>query len=81
MKSHFSAKPGFGESFMIGTSRESLTIGTSCEFQSLNNRMAILSCSDPAVMTLQLLACSTRVTPLTSHHSRVSHEIQLQDAL
>ena len=50
------------------------TTGMSCEFQSPVNRNArlyFLSCSDLAVLTLQLPACSTRVldsdkSPLTS---------------
>ena len=48
----------------IGCTSESLMIEMSREFQSLDNRMArlyLLSCSDPAVLTLQLPACSTSV--------------------
>ena len=47
-----------------GCTGESLTIGTSREFQSPHNRMVrlyFLSCSDPIVLTLQLLACFTHV--------------------
>ena len=47
-----------------GCTGESLGTRMSGEFQSPNNRMAILyflSCSDSAVLTFQLLACSTRV--------------------
>ena len=53
---------------------ESLVTGMSCEFQSPDNRMArlnFLSCSDPAVLTLQLPTYITRMphsseSPLTS---------------
>ena len=44
---------------------ESLAIGMSHEFQSLDNRMArlyFLSCSDPTVLAFQLLAYFTRAT-------------------
>ena len=53
--------------FIVGYEKEcekSLTTGMSCKFQSLENKMArmyFLSCSDPAVLTLQLSTCSTRV--------------------
>ena len=43
---------------------ESLAIGMSREFQSLDNRMVrlyFLSCSDLVVLTLQLPTCFTRV--------------------
>ena len=43
---------------------ESLLIGISHEFQSLDNRMVrlyFLFCGDLAILTLQLPACSTRV--------------------
>ena len=43
---------------------ESLMTGMSCEFQLPDNRMAklyFLSCSDSAVLTLQLSACFTHV--------------------
>ena len=64
-KSFFSKTGGIGESLATGTSRK---------FQSLDNKMTrlyFLSCSDPAILTLQLPACSTRVldsdkSPLTS---------------
>ena len=45
-------------------SGDSLATGTSCEFQSQNNwlaKLSFLSYSAPAVMTLQLPACFTRV--------------------
>ena len=47
-----------------GCTSESLAIGMSCEFQSLNNKKArlyLFSYSDLAVLALQLPACSTRV--------------------
>ena len=46
----------------IGCTGELLVTGMSCEFQSPSNRKArlyFLSCSDPAVLALQLPACST----------------------
>ena len=57
-----------------GCTSESLVTGMSREFQSLDNRMArlnFLSCSDPAVLTLQLPTYITRMphsseSPLTS---------------
>ena len=61
-KSFFCKTRGFGEW---------LTTKMSHEFQSPNNRMAklnFLSCSDPAIMALQLPECSTHVTFLASHH-------------
>ena len=48
-----------------GYTRDSLAIGMSCEFQSLDNRKVMLyflSYSDPVVLTLQLPACFTCVT-------------------
>ena len=61
----------------IGGSGDSLTTGTSHEFQSRNNwlaRLSFLSYSAPAVMTLQLPACITRVElwRVISHQSLVS---------
>ena len=63
-KSFFCKTGGFGEW---------LTTRMSREFQSPSNRMArlyFLSYSDPAILTLQLPACFTRMTLLTSQ-SRV----------
>ena len=63
---------------------EWLTTGMSHEFQSPTNKKArlyFLSCSDPTIMTFQLLVCSIHVTLLVSHHLRVSHEFQSWDAL
>ena len=63
-KSFFCKTGGFGEW---------LTTRMSREFQSPSNRMArlyFLSYSDPAILTLQLPACFTRVTLLASQ-SRV----------
>ena len=48
----------------IGCTGESLTTRMSCKFQSPVNRKARLyffSCSDPAIVTLQLPMCFTRV--------------------
>ena len=48
----------------IGCTGKSLVIRMSHEFQSPDNKMArlyFLSCSDPTVLILQLLACFTRV--------------------
>ena len=63
---------------------KSLATGMSREFQSSNNKKArlyFLSCSDPAVLTLQLPACSTRVTfwQVITRESvvRSSHELPL----
>ena len=69
-KSFFCKTMSFGKWLATGMSRE---------FQSPTNRKAklyYLSCSDPAVMTLQLPACFTHVTLLASHHSRVSRKFQ-----
>ena len=47
-----------------GCTSESLTTGISHEFQLPDNRMAklyFLSCNDPAILTLQLSACFTRI--------------------
>ena len=56
VKSHFFYKTScFGKS---------LATGTSCKFQSPNNRMVrlyFLSCNNPAVLTLKLPTCFTRV--------------------
>ena len=57
-----------------GCTGKSLATRMSCEFQSPDNRKAklyFLSCSDPVVLTLHLLACFTRVlhfgeSPITS---------------
>jgi len=57
-----------------GCTSKSLSTGMSREFQSLDNRnvrLYFLSYNDPTILTLQLPACSTRVThssdsPLTS---------------
>ena len=71
VKRHFFAKQG---GFGVW-----LTTEMSREFQSPTNRMVrlyFLSCSDPAVLILQLLSCFTSVTLLTSHHLRVSREFQ-----
>ena len=70
-KSFFYKTGGFGESLATGISRE---------FQTPNNRMVrldFLSCSDPVVLTLQLLACFTRVldsgeSPLVSQSRECS---------
>ena len=74
-KSFFCETGGFGKWLVTGISRE---------FQLPTNRkvrLYFLSCSDQAVMTLQFPTCSTRVTLLASHHSRVSCEFQLRNAL
>ena len=64
----------------IGSFGESLATGISREFKTPNNRMVrlyFLSCSDPVVLTLQLLACSTCVT----HFDEVPLASQLRDLI
>ena len=70
-------KSVFSKTGYIG---ESLTTGMSCEFQSLDNRKArlyFLSCSDSAVLTLQLSTCSTHVT----HSGKLPLVSQLRDPI
>ena len=76
MKIHFSAKHGALVSHF--------TSEMSCEFQSPVNKKArlyFLSCSDPAVLTLQLSTCSTRVLDsgksLLELDAKSSHELPL----
>ena len=73
-KSFFCKTGSFGDSHMTGTSRE---------FQSRNNwlaRLSFLSCSAPAVMTLQLPACFTRVLDSSESLLQVNREFQSREA-